>query len=142
LCQLHFQFGDAGEEELVLREQLVNPSTQLEHQRLQAVGIERINRHGRTPELESVRRLALNAPPMSQNRRRALARSRLDRDCDARHLWDAMRERLHKFSLSLQPEKTRLIAFGRHGQLGVPGAGLVNLRPLLQAFPRQSQHES
>jgi RNA-directed DNA polymerase len=35
-------------------------------------------------------------------------------DRDARRLWDAMRERLQEFSLSLHPEKTRLIEFGRH----------------------------
>jgi RNA-directed DNA polymerase len=32
---------------------------------------------------------------------------------EARRFWDAMRERLREFSLSLHPEKTRLIAFGR-----------------------------
>ena len=32
---------------------------------------------------------------------------------DARRFWDAMRERLREFSLSLHPEKTRLIEFGR-----------------------------
>jgi RNA-directed DNA polymerase len=32
---------------------------------------------------------------------------------DARRFWDAMRARLQEFSLSLHPEKTRLIAFGR-----------------------------
>ena len=33
---------------------------------------------------------------------------------DARRFLDAMRERLRKFSLSLHPEKTRLIEFGRY----------------------------
>ena len=33
---------------------------------------------------------------------------------DARRFWDAMRERLRAFSLTLHPEKTRLIEFGRH----------------------------
>jgi group II intron reverse transcriptase/maturase len=32
---------------------------------------------------------------------------------DARRFWDAMRERLRAFSLTLHPEKTRLIEFGR-----------------------------
>jgi group II intron reverse transcriptase/maturase len=32
---------------------------------------------------------------------------------DARRFWDAMRERLQKFSLSLHPDKTRLVEFGR-----------------------------
>jgi RNA-directed DNA polymerase len=36
-----------------------------------------------------------------------------ERKSDARCFWDAMRDRLTKFSLSLHPEKTRLIEFGR-----------------------------
>jgi hypothetical protein len=32
---------------------------------------------------------------------------------DARRFWDAVRERLQKFSLSLHPDKTRLLEFGR-----------------------------
>ena len=35
-------------------------------------------------------------------------------EADARRFWDAMRERLREFSLSLHPDKTRLIEFGRH----------------------------
>jgi RNA-directed DNA polymerase len=35
-------------------------------------------------------------------------------ETDARRFWDAMRERLREFALSLHPEKTRLIAFGRY----------------------------
>jgi RNA-directed DNA polymerase len=34
-------------------------------------------------------------------------------EAEARHFLDAMRERLREFSLSLHPEKTRLIEFGR-----------------------------
>jgi RNA-directed DNA polymerase len=34
-------------------------------------------------------------------------------ETDARRFWDAMRERLREFSLSLHPDKTRLIEFGR-----------------------------
>jgi group II intron reverse transcriptase/maturase len=34
-------------------------------------------------------------------------------ESDARRFWDAMRERLREFSLSLHPDKTRLIEFGR-----------------------------
>jgi hypothetical protein len=34
------------------------------------------------------------------------------READARHFWEAMRERLLEFSLTLHPEKTRLIEFG------------------------------
>jgi len=36
-----------------------------------------------------------------------------EHEADARRFWDAMRERLEEFSLSLHPEKTRLIEFGR-----------------------------
>jgi RNA-directed DNA polymerase len=34
-------------------------------------------------------------------------------ETDARRFWDAMRERLAEYSLSLHPDKTRLIEFGR-----------------------------
>ena len=34
-------------------------------------------------------------------------------ETDARRFWDAMRDRLREFSLSLHPDKTRLIEFGR-----------------------------
>src|SRR6202795_3563516 len=34
-------------------------------------------------------------------------------EVDARRFWDAMRKRFEEFSLSLHPEKTRLIEFGR-----------------------------
>src|SRR6476659_2455186 len=37
-----------------------------------------------------------------------------EHEADARHFWDAMRERLWEFSLTLHPDKTRLIEFGRH----------------------------
>jgi RNA-directed DNA polymerase len=37
-----------------------------------------------------------------------------EHESDARHFWDAMRRRLEEFSLSLHPEKTRLIEFGRY----------------------------
>jgi RNA-directed DNA polymerase len=37
-----------------------------------------------------------------------------EQEADARRFWDAMRERLQEFALSLHPEKTRLIEFGRH----------------------------
>jgi group II intron reverse transcriptase/maturase len=36
-----------------------------------------------------------------------------EHETDARRFWDAMRARLEEFSLSLHPEKTRLIEFGR-----------------------------
>jgi RNA-directed DNA polymerase len=37
-----------------------------------------------------------------------------EHEADARRFWDAMRERLQEFSLTLHPDKTRLIEFGRH----------------------------
>ena len=36
-----------------------------------------------------------------------------EREGDARHFLDAMRKRLGEFALSLHPDKTRLIEFGR-----------------------------
>jgi RNA-directed DNA polymerase len=36
-----------------------------------------------------------------------------EHESDARRFWDAMRERLQEFSLSLHPDETRLIEFGR-----------------------------
>ena len=36
-----------------------------------------------------------------------------EHETDARRFWDEMRERLQKFSLSLHPDKTRLLEFGR-----------------------------
>jgi hypothetical protein len=52
-----------------------------------------------------------------------------EHEADARRFWEAMRKRLEEFSLSLHPDKTRLIEFGRHaaewvgkaGNLQVPG---------------------
>ena len=37
-----------------------------------------------------------------------------EHEADARRFWDAMRERLREFALSLHPDKTRLIEFGRY----------------------------
>ena len=37
-----------------------------------------------------------------------------EHETDARRFWGAMRDRLQEFSLTLHPEKTRLIEFGRH----------------------------
>ena len=37
-----------------------------------------------------------------------------EHEADARRFWDAMRKRFEEFSLSLNPDKTRLIEFGRH----------------------------
>jgi RNA-directed DNA polymerase len=40
-----------------------------------------------------------------------------EHEADGRRFWDAMRDRLQEFSLSLHPEKTRLIEFGRHAAI-------------------------
>ena len=45
-------------------------------------------------------------------------------DDDARRFWAAMRERLQEFSLSLHPDKTRLIEFGRHAAANRERRGL------------------
>jgi RNA-directed DNA polymerase len=45
-------------------------------------------------------------------------------EVDARRFQDAMRERLREFSLSLHPEKTRLIEFGRHAVANRKARGL------------------
>jgi hypothetical protein len=60
LAKLGFELGHTSEELLVLNEQLVDPRQQLLHQRLQAVGIERIDLLGRHPELESARTFSFN----------------------------------------------------------------------------------
>ena len=44
---------------------------------------------------------------------------------DARRFWDAMRERLREFSLSLHPDKTRLIEFGRFAAQNCKKRGLT-----------------
>ena len=43
---------------------------------------------------------------------------------DARRFWDEMRDRLREFSLSLHPDKTRLIEFGRHAAANRARRGL------------------
>ncbi len=45
-------------------------------------------------------------------------------ETDARRFWDEMRERLQKFSLSLHPDKTRLIKFGRYAVQNCEKRGL------------------
>jgi hypothetical protein len=47
-----------------------------------------------------------------------------EHETDARRFWDAMRERLQEFSLSLHPEKTRLIEFGRRAAINRKQRGL------------------
>jgi RNA-directed DNA polymerase len=43
---------------------------------------------------------------------------------DARRFWDAMRDRLREFSLTLHPDKTRLIEFGRYAAQNCERRGL------------------
>ena len=47
-----------------------------------------------------------------------------EHETDARRFLDAMRARLEAFALSLHPEKTRLIEFGRHAAANRAKAGL------------------
>jgi RNA-directed DNA polymerase len=47
-----------------------------------------------------------------------------ERETDAHRFWDAMRARLQEFSLSLHPDKTRLIEFGRHAAAARARRGL------------------
>jgi len=47
-----------------------------------------------------------------------------EHEMDARHFWEAMRKRLQEFSLTLHPEKTRLLEFGRHAAVKRKQRGL------------------
>jgi RNA-directed DNA polymerase len=47
-----------------------------------------------------------------------------EHECDARRFWNEMRERLQEFALSLHPEKTRLIEFGRFAAKNRKARGL------------------
>ena len=47
-----------------------------------------------------------------------------EHEADARRFWDALRARLEEFALSLHPDKTRLIEFGRHATDRRARAGL------------------
>jgi len=47
-----------------------------------------------------------------------------EHETDARRFWNAMRERLEEFSLSLHPDKTRLIEFGRQAAVRRAQRGL------------------
>ena len=49
---------------------------------------------------------------------------------DARRFLDAIRERLGEFALSLHPDKTRLIEFGRFAAVDRKRCGSANRRPL------------
>ena len=47
-----------------------------------------------------------------------------EHEADARRFWDAMQTRLQEFALSLYPDKTRLIEFGRHAAVRRARRGL------------------
>jgi group II intron reverse transcriptase/maturase len=47
-----------------------------------------------------------------------------EHETDARRFWDAMQKRFEEFALSLHPDKTRLIEFGRHAAARRGKAGL------------------
>ena len=53
-------------------------------------------------------------------------------EADARRFWDALRVRLQEFALSLHPDKTRLIEFGRHAADRRAKVGLAGDLPLLR----------
>src|ERR671927_1039111 len=55
-----------------------------------------------------------------------------EHEADARRFWDAMRERPGEFALSLHPDETRLIEFGRHAAARRRSRGLG--RPETFAF--------
>ena len=52
-----------------------------------------------------------------------------EHEADARRFWDAMQRRFEKFALSLNPDKTRLIEFGRHAAVDVLAEGSASRRP-------------
>jgi RNA-directed DNA polymerase len=47
-----------------------------------------------------------------------------EHEADARRFWDAVQKRFEEFALSLHPDKTRLIEFGRHAATRRAKAGL------------------
>jgi RNA-directed DNA polymerase len=47
-----------------------------------------------------------------------------ENETDARHFWEAMRARVEQFALSLHPDKTRLIEFGRFAAVARAQRGL------------------
>jgi RNA-directed DNA polymerase len=47
-----------------------------------------------------------------------------EHEADARRFWDAMSKRFEEFALSLHPDKTRLIEFGRHAAVRRAQRGL------------------
>ena len=65
-----------------------------------------------------------------------------EHESDARRFWDAMRERLQEFSLSLHPDKTRLIEFGRHAATKRKQRGLANRKPSTSGLCSDLRHDS
>ena len=61
-----------------------------------------------------------------------------EHEADAQRFWGAMRDRLREFSLSLHPEKTRLIEFGRYAAERRTRRGLG--RPEILYLPRLHLH--
>jgi len=59
-----------------------------------------------------------------------------EHETDARRFWDAMRERLQEFALSLHPDKTRLIEFGRQA------AARRAQRGLAQGYRAEADHSA
>jgi len=52
-----------------------------------------------------------------------------EKEAEAWRFWDEMRSRLREFSLSLHPEKTRLIEFGRFAVVTRTQRGLGKPEP-------------
>jgi hypothetical protein len=61
------------------------------------------------------------------------------RENDARRFWDAMRERLRQFWLSLHADKTRLIEFGRFAVRQIPTGRFPNQK---EVAPRPHAYEA
>src|SRR5258707_3477587 len=64
----------------------------------------------------------------------------LEQEADARRFLEAMRERLGEFALTLHPDKTRLIEFGRHAAANRERRGLG--KPETFNFLRSEEHTS
>jgi group II intron reverse transcriptase/maturase len=69
-----------------------------------------------------------------------------EHEADARRFWDDMRKRFEEFSLSLNPDKTRLIEFGRfaaerRARRGLGKPETFNFRIWLRTLRRRSQKD-
>jgi hypothetical protein len=74
------------------------------------------------PKRTRPRRFWPGAPPLSEGSDDIVVG--FEHEGDARRFWDAMRDRLKEFALTLHPEKTRLIEFGRHAAANRERRGL------------------